>query len=502
MPVRACSVQGLPAVRWGRRGTPYAYGDGTGRTLQQAYQMAARQGLAWAARRLERDRALGRVDAVRGVLRKGPRRKGRQVGLVPDTLVQRYEAMLTARLRTTARLALEFSMPYLREMEADAERRRELLAVLEQRADARAKGTLREDSGGMSGFLGVLSVVRGVASRFAWDDRDGLTYIGEEVDDLVSDDVDGQLSRLLNIPLAMAAGSQERVDQWVEENIGLITRLNQAQCDELEKMVHEAMSAGTSTLELAKTIEQKFDRPWWHASLLARDQTAKLASQINQARQEDYGITHYQWSTSGDPRVRQKHAELDGQIFSWAEGAPGQRGRIHPGLEFQCRCVAIPVMPDGNVVEMIARAEARQERELRLMMRSPTVRGEIPNLSKFSDWNRSRIEDLRKGMREAVGLPGPDAPPITRLVRVPRARNVAPNAPPVPRAAPKPPGPSPKPSWKPLPGGGYVLAGGPHTGATLKREGKQWVLQHRGQTRTMPKRAQFGHAESLLKEWE
>lgn len=422
MPVRACTVRDLPAVRWGRHGTPYAYGHGTGRTFDEAYRLAARQGLAWATRRLERDRQLGRVhrhDApythgVRGVTHRTPRRRGRRAPLLPDSITEHYEAMLTQRTRLVARLFLEHAGPAITQMEADHAQRMALLGVLNARADARARGATAEEVDrlvrldgpeNVALVLGILQVVRRVVVAHVREERDGLTYIGEEIDEVVTNEVDGRLSRLINIPLAAAAGSQERIDRWVEENIGLIVRLNELECQKIEQMVRDAMSAGTPTLKLAEAIRQTFDVPWWHASLLARDQTAKLASQINEKRQTDYGITHYEWSTSGDPRVRQSHAALDGQIFAWAEGAPGQNGtRIHPGREYQCRCDALPVLPDANVADLIAAAEARQERELAMMQRSPTVLGTIPNRSGFGNWNSERLAELRAGVRSAVGL--------------------------------------------------------------------------------------------------
>ena len=40
--------------------------------------------------------------------------------------------------------------------------------------------------------------------------------------------------------------------------------------------------------------------------------------------------------------LKQKHAALEGQTFSWV--APPEVG--HPGEDFQCRCVALPVLAE------------------------------------------------------------------------------------------------------------------------------------------------------------
>ena len=76
------------------------------------------------------------------------------------------------------------------------------------------------------------------------------------------------------------------------------------------------------------------------AELIARDQTLKLNGAITKARQTSAGVNSYTWNTSHDDRVRESHAALDGQIISW--DAPPEAG--HPGEDFQCRCVPIPVI--------------------------------------------------------------------------------------------------------------------------------------------------------------
>lgn len=91
------------------------------------------------------------------------------------------------------------------------------------------------------------------------------------------------------------------------------------------------------------TAEEIFDRvdeiAENRAKLIARDQTAKMNSSFNRVRQTDVGIEQYEWQTAGDERVRDSHAEKDGQIFSW-DSPPEDTG--HPGEDIQCRCVAIP----------------------------------------------------------------------------------------------------------------------------------------------------------------
>ena len=88
--------------------------------------------------------------------------------------------------------------------------------------------------------------------------------------------------------------------------------------------------------DIGKTTEKR-------AIFIARDQSSKLNAALTQARHEDVGITKYTWSTSGDERVRESHAEKDGQVFEYAN-PPADTG--HPGHDFNCRCVQIPYLGD------------------------------------------------------------------------------------------------------------------------------------------------------------
>lgn len=72
-----------------------------------------------------------------------------------------------------------------------------------------------------------------------------------------------------------------------------------------------------------------------HVRLIARDQVSKLNGQLNRARQVAAGISRFVWLTQRDPRVRDAHAELQGRVFGWEDGAPGVG---IPGQPIQCRC--------------------------------------------------------------------------------------------------------------------------------------------------------------------
>ncbi len=93
--------------------------------------------------------------------------------------------------------------------------------------------------------------------------------------------------------------------------------------------------------ELSAKLEAAFGVSQARADLIARDQTLKLAGDLTHIRQTQAGITSYVWTTSGDERVREEHAVLDGETFEWR--SPPEVG--HPGQDFNCRCTAYPIVP-------------------------------------------------------------------------------------------------------------------------------------------------------------
>lgn len=379
MPLRSVRhSSGLPAWRCGR-GPVVTWGPEVGRTCRDAAAAAWQGAHRRAAVRLAHDLAINpdRSDAARAYRGRDPRFSGRLTDL--------YEQMLHQRARLAERVFFALAGPALRELQ-----------TVDHRADASQSAAAT--------VYAVIRAVRQVFEATADADAEGLAYIAGEIDDDVTAATDAQLARLIRVPVLSGGVAQEQVDGWVRTNVALIRSLPETTFGEIERLVQGAMSGGVTTRDLIGDLQRRFEVGYSRASLIARDQTAKLGGDINRARQQSLGVTHFRWSTSGDARVRQSHAVLDGQIFSWAEGAPGVG---LPGEDFQCRCDADPVLEDDDVAALRAAAVERQEREAFILSTAPPVLGQIPNRSGFGDWNAKRIAELRAGgdrARSAVGL--------------------------------------------------------------------------------------------------
>lgn len=146
----------------------------------------------------------------------------------------------------------------------------------------------------------------------------------------------------------------EVLKKWVDENVLKIKTIPTQTLGDMQQIILEGFRNGASANQIAKDIQEKYNVTKRQAELLARDQVGTLNSEITKKQHQDAGITHYKWSTSGDSRVRECHKALDGKTFSWDD--PPQmwhmtksRGKVmdarycHPGQDYCCRCVAIPV---------------------------------------------------------------------------------------------------------------------------------------------------------------
>jgi SPP1 gp7 family putative phage head morphogenesis protein len=139
---------------------------------------------------------------------------------------------------------------------------------------------------------------------------------------------------------------RETMKVWVQSNVGLIKTIPKDTLTRMQNIVLEGYTAGRSNTSIGEDIQHSYGIERRHAQFIARDQIAKLNADLTQAQQRDAGVEEYVWSTSGDERVRKCHAELDGKKFSWSDPPvvdtrTGRRG--HPGQDYQCRCVALPV---------------------------------------------------------------------------------------------------------------------------------------------------------------
>jgi len=135
-------------------------------------------------------------------------------------------------------------------------------------------------------------------------------------------------------------------DGFITENVALIKSLPAKMYTDIENVVARGLAQATPHQQIADELEEKFALARDRARLIARDQVGKLYGQINAARQQELGVTHFFWRTAHDARVRDSHEEFEkhGGDGRWAYADPPDEGL--PGEPINCRCTAEPDFGD------------------------------------------------------------------------------------------------------------------------------------------------------------
>lgn len=335
MPVEPCQCPGgATGARWGRSGRCYC---GPGATAKAAAQGRAAYASGY------RDRAtVGPAGALRFDAGRLPGAAVRRP-LLPDAIERRYTATLLRRVALMRRLLLDALA------EAD-------LSGAWDRTVARAD---RRTDDVLSDLLSVVEVVRRVAGEVVPLSPEEIEAVAADVDGFATAQQAEIFRRIAAVDVFTTAPLRELYASFVVENVDLITSIADTFFEQIRAEVTSAVQTGRRSSELAKDIEGRYSVTQSRAKLIARDQISKLNGQITEQRQTSVGVTRYMWSASGDERVRDTHRANDGQVFEWKR--PPATG--HPGQDYQCRCVAIPVFDEEDEAALLAEQAARMERE-------------------------------------------------------------------------------------------------------------------------------------------
>lgn len=148
--------------------------------------------------------------------------------------------------------------------------------------------------------------------------------------------------RVLGVDLA-AVVRQEDIGDYLAaaalRNASLIKGLADDTVKRIQQTVTNAVINGWSATDLKKELTRQFQFSDRRARLIARDQIAKLNSDLNRIRHQQAGITEYVWRTSADERVRERHRKLEGKVYKYGEPTGAEEG-LPPGQPINCRCVA------------------------------------------------------------------------------------------------------------------------------------------------------------------
>lgn len=152
----------------------------------------------------------------------------------------------------------------------------------------------------------------------------------------------------ITIPPKLSAGMREVISKEWAQNLNLyIQKWTDQNIIALRQTVMQNTFIGGRSKSIVSDIQKNYGVSKAKAKFLARQETSLLMSKFRESRYKDIGVGKYRWSGSMDERERHDHKRLEGKVFSWDEPPitnlkTGQRN--HPGEDFGCRCVAIPII--------------------------------------------------------------------------------------------------------------------------------------------------------------
>jgi SPP1 gp7 family putative phage head morphogenesis protein len=127
--------------------------------------------------------------------------------------------------------------------------------------------------------------------------------------------------------------------------VDLITSLPLEAAKRVHELTIENLAVSGRHDELAKRIMETGDVTKARATLIARTEIARTASELTEARSVAVGSTSYIWRGVKDRRERDSHLHMEGRVCQWAnppEVEPGKR--YHAGRIYNCRCWPEPIV--------------------------------------------------------------------------------------------------------------------------------------------------------------
>lgn len=152
----------------------------------------------------------------------------------------------------------------------------------------------------------------------------------------------------ITIPPRLTAGMKKVLAEEWGENLDLyIKKWAEENILKLRQQVQANAFAGRRAKAMIQGIQRDFGVSKNKAKFLARQETSLLVSKFREQRFKQVGSQRYRWAGAMDERERPDHKMLEGQIFSWDDPPVVDRKtgrRAHPGEDFGCRCVAVPII--------------------------------------------------------------------------------------------------------------------------------------------------------------
>jgi SPP1 gp7 family putative phage head morphogenesis protein len=109
----------------------------------------------------------------------------------------------------------------------------------------------------------------------------------------------------------------DTVGAFVSRNVGLVRSVSDEARGRISDIVLRGYQTRTPLRDVAKEMAGAVDLSRKRALRISVDQASKISARLDQARQEQAGISAFEWRSSHKLHARPWHAARDGKIYDW-----------------------------------------------------------------------------------------------------------------------------------------------------------------------------------------
>lgn len=142
--------------------------------------------------------------------------------------------------------------------------------------------------------------------------------------------------------------------EWEADNVNTLSNLPSRILSRVKEIIMSGFRSSKNVTEVKKWIQDEYDTLRKRSEAGVADQVSLLNTSLFEMENKDAGVSSYKWRSMRDNIVRESHKEFDGKIFTWDNPPEGwyktkARGivytgrKCHPGEDYGCRCIAVPV---------------------------------------------------------------------------------------------------------------------------------------------------------------
>jgi len=183
---------------------------------------------------------------------------------------------------------------------------------------------------------------------------DGAVALATWFTNKTKDNAENSLKRILrdagfSVEFKMTPSMRNAYQAVLNENVALIRNIPEQYLTQLQGDVMRSVSLGRDLEQLNNALIQRYQIADRRAKLISRDQNNKATAIITKQRQLDLGLTQAIWrhSTAGK-HPRPEHVAADGKRYDVTKGMYLDGEWTWPGVEINCRCISVPVIPGYN----------------------------------------------------------------------------------------------------------------------------------------------------------